>query len=128
MNIRIVSVAALCLAFGTALAQGPAHDRQAANLDRLAILLDLNEGQKADVAKVFAEQREEAMALRKQAKESGARPSREQMQAQREQLRNSTIDKLRPILTDQQLKKFEALGPMEPGRGPGHGHGRRMAR
>jgi hypothetical protein len=126
MSIRIVSVAAMCLAFGTALAQGPAHDRQAANLDRLAVLLDLNEGQKVEVAKVLAEQREEAMSLRKKAKASGERPSREQMHAQREQLRSGTIDKLRPILTDQQLQKFEALGQMEPGRGPGHG--RRKAR
>lgn len=116
MSIRIVSIAALCLAFGMAIAQGPPREApsQAEQMERLAILLDLNEGQKVEVAKVLAEQREQMMAFRKQAKDSEQRPSREQMQAQREQVKNSTIDKLRPILTDQQLKKFEALEPMGP--------------
>jgi Spy/CpxP family protein refolding chaperone len=124
MSIRIVSIAALCLAFGMAIAQGPGREppSQAGQMERLTVLLDLNEGQKVEVAKVLAEQREQMMAFRQQAMESGQRPSREQMESQREQLRSSTIDKLRPILTDQQLKKFEALGPMGPmGHGPGPG-------
>lgn len=120
MSIRILPIAALCLAFGAAVAQGPPRGEppsQAERMERLTVLLDLNEGQKVAVAKVLAEQREQMMEFRKQAKESGQRPSREQMEKQREQTRSSTVDKLRPILTDQQLKKFEALtpeGPMGP--------------
>lgn len=122
MSIRILPIAALCFALGTALAQGPFREppSQAEQMQRLAVLLDLNEGQKVEVAKVLEEQREQMLAFRQQVKESGQRPSREQMETQREQLKNSTIDKLRPILTDQQLQKFEALGPMGPmGPGPG---------
>jgi Spy/CpxP family protein refolding chaperone len=122
MSIRIVSVVALCLALGMAAAQdSPRFEppSQAAQMERLTVLLELNEAQKVEVAKVLADQREQMMAFRKQAKESGQRPSREQMETQREQMRSGLIDKLRPILTDQQLQKFEALGPMGPGPGPG---------
>lgn len=124
MNPRLLSAAVLCMAFGVAVAQGPPRfepPSQAEQMERLTVLLDLNEGQKVEVAKVLAEQREQMFAWRQQVMESGERPTREQMETQREQMRNATLDKLRPVLTDQQLQKFEALGPM--GMGPPRGRG-----
>lgn len=119
----VLSAAALWLAAGSVLAQtpGPPADAGADRMDRLAILLDLDEGQKAAVKKVFDEQFEQRAALRKEAKESGTRPTREQMQAKHEQMKQETIEKLRPILSDQQLTKFEALADHPPGPGP-HRH------
>jgi hypothetical protein len=121
--IRTVSVAALCLTAAIAFAQGtaPSHQR-GPDMERMTLLLDLDAGQKVAVQKVLTEQREQMMALRNQARGSSERPSREQMKSQFEKTRQDTVEKLRPILSDLQLKKFEALterpfGP--PGKRPG---------
>lgn len=123
MKIRVISTALLLIAAGSALA-GPQSSPpdSAARMDRLAILLDLDAGQKAAVQKVFEEQHAQREALRKAAKESSTRPTREQMQAHRERAQKDTIEKLRPILSDQQMTKFEALadhrgGPRDGKRG-----------
>lgn len=107
----ILSAATLWLAAGSVLAQspGPAPDGGAKRMDRLAILLDLDEGQKVAVKKVFDEQHASRAALRKEAKASGTRPTREEMHAKHAAMKQETIEKLRPILSDQQLTKFEAL-------------------
>lgn len=110
-SVVILSAATLWLAAGSLLAQTPEPPANAGagHIERLAILLDLDEGQKVAVKKVFDEQHEQRAALRKEAKESGTRPTREQMQAKHQQMKQETIEKLRPILSDQQLTKFEAL-------------------
>lgn len=119
MKTRTTFAAALLLIAGTALANppGPAPD-SAARLDRLAILLDLDEGQKAAVKQVFDEQAQERKERWQKAKESQTRPSREEMHAAREKMHKEMVEKLRPILSDTQMKKFEALhegpGPFGP--------------
>lgn len=107
----VLSAATLWLAAGSVLAQSPApaSDGGASRMDRLAILLDLDAGQKVAVKKVFDEQFASRAALRKEAKESGTRPTREEMHAKRAAMHQETIEKLRPILSDQQLTKFEVL-------------------
>lgn len=121
MKSRITMAAVLLLAAGSVLAEPPGPPPDAgARLDRLAVLLDLDEGQKAAVKQVFEEQAKERRALWDKAKESHPRPSREEMRTQHEKMRNETIEKLRPILSDQQMTKFQVLNERPPG---GHGHG-----
>ncbi|HEY6642506.1 hypothetical protein [Povalibacter sp.] len=111
MKTRITIVAIALLAAGSALAHptGPTHGRGGPDLDRMAILLDLDEGQKAAVKQVFDEQRQQHLAAREKAKESQTRPTREEMHARREQGQKATLEKLRPILSDTQMTKFQAL-------------------
>jgi hypothetical protein len=116
---RLPTMAALCLTATLAFGQttAPAAPPQGGpGIERLALLLDLDEGQKVAVQKVLTEQREQMQAQRKQAHESGTRPSREEMKAHFEQQHAATVERLRPILSDVQLKKFEALTdhPMGP--------------
>src|SRR5262245_15220982 len=108
MKLRLISAAAvLCLASGLALAHphGPPGGPPGRNIDDLAVLLDLNDGQKAAVDKVLQGQREEMIAARKAAKDSGTRPSFDEMHAKHEAMQKETLEKLKPILNDSQLKK-----------------------
>jgi hypothetical protein len=91
-------------------------------MERLALLLDLDAGQKVAVEKILTEQRVARQAQRKQFKESGERPSRETRKTQFESQRAATVEQLRAVLSDVQLKKFEALAehPRGPRRGMGH--------
>lgn len=117
MKIRVLMAAVLSLAAGALLAEPPRGG--IFDIERLTILLDLDEAQAAEVSRVLEEQRQQMTAFREQAKESQTRPTREQLFALLEQRRAETIDKLRPILTDQQLKKFEVLArPPDTGRMP----------
>lgn len=119
----ILSAATLWLAAGSALAEPPA-DAGANRMDRLALLLDLDAGQKAAVQKVFEEQHASRAALRKEAKESGTRPTRDEMRAKHDAMKKETIEKLRPILSDQQMTKFEALTEYRHGSRHGGDHGK----
>ena len=127
---RIPTVAALCLTAALAFAQetpAPAQPPEQ-RIERLALLLDLDAGQKVAVDKVLTEQRQEMMTERKAARDSNAaRPTREEMKTRFAAKRAETIEKLRPILSDVQLKKFEALTdhPMGP---PFDGRGKRPAK
>ena len=119
---RIPTVAALCLTAALAFADNapPAPPHEGQGIERLALLLDLDAGQKVAVEKVLTEQRETMRAERKKAKEAGAeRPSREEMKAYFEAQHAAVIEKLTPILSDVQLKKFEALTDRPMGPPPG---------
>lgn len=107
---------------------GPGPNR-ADYMNKVAVLLDLNEGQKVQVQQMLEEQHQQMQtqmkSLREQAQSSGKRPDFQQAQQQRLQAEKDLIDKLRPVLTDVQLKKFEVLreltGPRHgPGPGPRH--------
>ena len=119
MKTRTMFAAVLLLAAGSVLADPPGPPDSAQHLDRLAVLLDLDAGQKAAVKQVMDEQMKERQELWQKAKESQTRPSREEMRAQHDKMHKETIEKLRPILTDQQMTKFQALTEMQPGPGPG---------
>lgn len=117
MKTRTTVAALLLLAVSGAFADppGPPH-RGAEGIDRIALLLDLDEGQKVAVKQVLDEQRQQRAELWQKAKESDARPTRDEMRTQHEKMRSETLEKLRPILSDVQLTKFEAL--TERPRGP----------
>jgi hypothetical protein len=94
------------------------------DIDRIAILLDLDPYQKGEVQRVLTEQRQAMMAERQQRAASGEhqRPSFEEMQARRQQNEDAMLAKLKNVLSDTQITKFEVL--MEPpARGPRGPHG-----
>jgi Spy/CpxP family protein refolding chaperone len=127
MFSRLLSIAVLSLAAAVAGAAekpaGPhAGPNRAERLEKMSILLDLDAGQKVQVGQALDEQqqqlRTQMQALREQARSSGQRPDFEQVQQQRVQAEKELLDKLRPVLTDVQLKKFEVLRELT---GPRHG-------
>lgn len=100
------------------------------DMDRMALLLDLNDYQKTEVEKILKEHHQSVRAAYEATRATGARPSREEMKALREQHKQELNAKLGGVLTPEQLKKFDALREHGPGpgrhfkRGPGgHGHG-----
>jgi len=126
MKVSLFAVAALWV--GTALAQSPEappggppgghHESAAQRMDHLATLLDLTADQKTQVQAVLDEEHAKMKAAHDQAESSGTKPTFEQMKAAHEQMQQDTLAKLKPILTADQLKKFQVLmaerGP--PGR------------
>lgn len=107
MKLRVITAALLCLTAGMAMAQPPGP--AGFDIERLTTLLDLDTNQKAAVQAVLDEQRTQMQTFREQAKTSEERPTREQMRTQREQMQNEMKEKLRGILSDTQMTKFEAL-------------------
>lgn len=88
-------------------------------MDRLTTLLDLDTYQKTQLQGVLEEERAAMDASREQLAASGEQPSFEQMQARRDQVHQETLTKLQGVLTQDQIKKFEALtdrpeGPRPP--------------
>ena len=108
------SVFALALLWaGMLLAQAPAPPEHAArHLENLATLLDLTDAQKPQVQAILEEQHGKMRAAHEQAKASGSKPDFEQMMALHQQLQQETIQKLTPVLSEAQLKKFKALAEM----------------
>ncbi len=96
-----------------------------ADIDRLAILLDLDPYQKNEVQRVLTAQREAMKAQRQQNAASGQRPTFEQMQAMRQQNEDAIVGQLKNVLSDTQITKLKVL--MEPPprgpRGPRGPHG-----
>ena len=84
------------------------------DLDRLAIVLDLTDEQKAGLESAFAEQRAEREAMRAE------------RQAMREAMRESMQARIAEVLSPEQQAKLEALREMRGDRGHGerHRHGR----
>jgi uncharacterized HAD superfamily protein len=83
--------------------------RAAAHLDKLATLLDLTDAQKTQVQAVLQEEHAKIRAAHEQAKASGTKPDWEQMKALHEQIQQETLQKLTPVLSESQLKKFQTL-------------------
>ncbi len=120
MKTKVTLLALAWLASGVALAQAPAAPPSDTDrMDRMALLLDLDDSQKVQVEQVLKEQHEQMRAAREAARASGERPSRDQMKAQHEQSQQELHTKLSGILNETQLKKFDALRE-----GRGHGPGR----
>ncbi|MET0658199.1 MAG: hypothetical protein ABW110_08605 [Steroidobacteraceae bacterium] len=104
------------LAAGIAMADTPPKGPPGPDMDRMAILLDLNDSQKTAVQQVLEEQRQKMRTAREQNESSGTRPSREEMQKLHEQMKQQTVTKLQGVLTPEQIKKFEALTDRPPHR------------
>jgi hypothetical protein len=97
---------------GALFAQVPAPPQHAAHIDRLATLLDLTDAQKTQVQAILQEEHAKMHASFEQAKASGTKPDFQQLQALRQQLKQETLQKLTPVLSDAQLKKFQTLQEM----------------
>lgn len=131
MKTKVTLLALAWLASGVAFAADtttatttpPARVAPGPDMDRLALLLDLDAYQKTEVEKILKEQHEQMRADFDAARASGTRPSREEMKAKREQSKQELHTKLSSVLNETQLKKFEAL--REHGPGPGRGFGKR---
>jgi Spy/CpxP family protein refolding chaperone len=117
----LIALSALSPAFSQS--QPPPRPDPAKFLERLTVVLDLDDYQKAEVQKVLEAQRAKMEAQREQFKASGERPTFEQMRAAHEASKKETEDALSSVLTAEQLKKFDAFmadrGPPPGGpRGP----------
>jgi Spy/CpxP family protein refolding chaperone len=99
---------------GVATAQPPEPGER---MDRMAILLDLDDYQKGEVQRIFDEQRAARQARRDAIRESGVRPSREERDAQRQQARDNMRLQLQGVLTPEQMTKFDVLAEDRQGRG-----------
>jgi hypothetical protein len=110
-------VAAFGLAAGIAVAQPPGPPPGGAfDIERLAVLLDLDAYQKGEVERVLQAQREARRAQREARAASEERPSPEALHAEREQSREELFAQLQNTLTDLQMTKLKLL--MEPPQGP----------
>jgi Spy/CpxP family protein refolding chaperone len=95
--------------------------REARHMDNLATLLDLTAAQKAQVQTILEAEHAQMKAQFEQAKASGTKPDWTQMKALHQQIQAETMQKLSPVLSALQLKKFQVLSQMH---GPhGHRHG-----
>jgi Spy/CpxP family protein refolding chaperone len=103
----------------------PRHFGIAGDIDRLAVLLDLDAYQKDQVQSILNAQREQLQAQRKAHEEAGERPSFDEVHAQREQAYNDTLTKLSGVLTELQMTKFKLLTERPMGPGPGGRRGPR---
>jgi Spy/CpxP family protein refolding chaperone len=81
----------------------------ARHMDDLATLLDLNDTQKAQVQSILQEEHAKMKASFEQARASGTKPDWQQMKALHEQVKQETVQKLAPVLSATQLKKFEII-------------------
>jgi Spy/CpxP family protein refolding chaperone len=126
MNARTTLAAVAILTSTLSSAAEPSHPQPGPDMERLGILLDLNDYQKGEMQKILEAQHEQMMAKHEQLRSTGTRPSREEMQKQREQFRQDTTTKLQAVLTPEQIKKFEALNELRPPGprmgGPGRPH------
>jgi len=122
MKASVFALAVLCT--GALFAQAPAPPEHAAHMDRLATLLDLSDAQKTQVQAILQEQHAKMHAGFAQAKASGTQPDWQQMQALHAQIQQETLQKLTPVLSEAQLKKFQTLQEMHGEMMHGHfGHG-----
>ncbi len=78
-------------------------------MDDLATLLDLTDAQKAQVQSILEEQHAKMKQSFEQAKASGTHPDWEQMKTLHEQMQQETLQKLAPVLSATQLKKFQII-------------------
>jgi ribulose bisphosphate carboxylase small subunit len=98
--------------------QAPAGEPAAAShMDNLATLLDLTDAQKAQVQTILQEEHAKMKASFEQAKASGTKPDWQQMKALHQQIQQETLQKLTPVLSATQLKKFQIIQQAM------HGHG-----
>jgi Spy/CpxP family protein refolding chaperone len=120
MKATVLALALLCAGAVCAQTPPPEAAHGARHLDDLATLLDLTDAQKAQVQAILQEQHAKMKQSFEQAKASGSRPDFQQMKALHQQIRQETLQKLTPVLSATQLKKYQILSRQMHGR---FGHG-----
>ena len=113
MKSRLAGLLASVLLVTVAMAEPPMRP-PGLGIDRLTVLLDFNDTQKAAVQQVLEEEHKTAQADREQAMASGVRPTHEEMKAKHDARRQALRARLEPILTATQLTKFDALTQPPP--------------
>ncbi len=116
--MRTSVIALTLLLAGTAFAQTPAapptkQAHEAQMMDDLPVLLDLTDAQRPQVQAILEQQHAAMKTAFDQAKASGTKPDFSQMKATHEQMQAETLQKLTPVLSPTQLKKFQVLEKME---------------
>ena len=111
MKATVMTIALLCAGAVYAQTAPPApHAAEVSrHMDDLATLLDLTDAQKAQVQTVLQEQHAKMKESFEQAKASGTKPDWQQMKALHEQMQQETLQKLAPVLSATQLKKFQVI-------------------
>ena len=118
MKASVLAVALLC-ASPLFTMQAPAGEPDAAtHMDNLATLLDLTDAQKVQVQTVLQEEHAKMKASFDEARASGTKPDWQQMKALHQQIQQETLQKLTPVLSATQMKKFQIIQQSM------HGHGR----
>ena len=117
MTYRTLLIVAAVLAMGTAAADGPRRP-DGPNIERLAVLLDLDDYQAQEVDRIMSEHRQAAEAKREAHRASGERPDRETIRAEREQMREALRTELATVLSAEQLEKLDVLREMRGDRHP----------
>ena len=109
MKATVLTLALLCA--GAAFAQTPPPNAAGAarHMDDLATLLDLSDAQKGQVQAILQEEHAKMKASFEQAKASGTHPDWQQMKALHQQVQQETLQKLSPVLSATQLKKFQII-------------------
>ena len=115
MKTTVVALAALWA--GAVLAENTPAGIQASQMERLAILLDLTEAQKPQVATILQGEHAQMKALFEQTRAAGGKPDFQALQAARQQINQDTVAKLSGVLSPAQLKKFQTLQQMHRGFG-----------
>jgi len=115
MKASVLALALLVAGAGAVYAQDapPATAQRPSRMDNLATLLDLTAAQKAQVQTILQEEHAKMKASFEEAKASGTKPDFQQMRTMHQQLRQETLQKLTPVLSSAQLKKFEVLAKMQ---------------
>ncbi len=119
MKLRVALMAAAMLASAVALAH-PHDGAHGPDLDRMAILLDLNDSQKAEVQKIFDEQHQKLEAAHEERRSAGTKPTRKERARFHEDMKQEMTARLQGVLSADQMKKFEVLMD-RPQRHRGHG-------
>jgi hypothetical protein len=125
MKASVLALALLCAGAVFAQTPPPAAAHGARHMDDLATLLDLTDAQKVQVQAILQEEHAKMKQSFEQAKASGTKPDFQQMHALHQQLQQETLQKLTPVLSAVQLKKFQVLSRQLHSHfghgGPGHG-------
>jgi hypothetical protein len=119
MKTAVVALAVLWAGAVPAGTMGPGNP--ASHMEKLAILLDLTDAQKPQVATILEGEHAQMKALFEQTKAAGGKPDFQGLQAARQQISQDTVTKLSGVLSPAQLKKFQTLQQMHHGfghRGP----------
>ena len=132
MKATVLALSLLCS--GAAFAQTPSTSasattaamsaRAAQHMKNLATLLDLTDAQKVQVQAVLGEEHAKMRQAFEQARGSGSKPDFAQMKALHQQMQQETLQKLTPVLSALQLKKFQII---QQSMHPHHHHGPKAA-